>query len=44
VAVLGRRTPHGGHARIATLASRTTSPAGGRTSPERVRRMGEQER
>jgi hypothetical protein len=43
-AVLGRRTPDGGHARIATLASCTTSPASGRTSLERVRRMGEQER
>jgi hypothetical protein len=43
-AVLGRRTPDGGRARIATLASCTTSPASGRTSLERVRRVGEQER
>jgi hypothetical protein len=43
-AVLGRRTPDGGRARIATLASCTTSPASGRTSLERVRQVGEQER
>jgi hypothetical protein len=35
-----RRTPDGRRARIATLASCTASPASGRTSPERVRRMG----
>jgi len=31
-AVLGRRTPDGGRARIATPAGCTTSPASGRTS------------
>jgi hypothetical protein len=43
-AVLGRRTPDGVRTRIATLASCTTSPASGRTSLERVRQVGEQER
>ena len=36
----GRRTPDGERARIATPASCAASPASGRTSRERVRRMG----